>query len=360
MLVICPTADYEIYLGRNLLPPEAVLFEPARKLLALWDEFGIRATLFADVCSAWRHRECGSPEFADRFEAQLRDAVAAGHDVQLHLHSEWLSATRGADSWSFAPRTGSLHDLGFDREDPRGAPALIRRGKRYIEELLGPARPGYRCMAYRAGGWILQPESPLIAALHEAGIRVDASVIPGARLLRTDYRIDYRAVPDRTYWFVDPERGLAVDSGRREDLLEISIAAYRGPMLPLHHALSQMRLRRRARRAPEPPRGSPMVTTSRRPGLRRRMQMKYQKLNIPRALDVADTHEAMLTTLRWYLRHFDCESQDQVVCMNGHPKDTYDYHLEEARRFFHEVGTRYRGRVQFESLAACYERRFAR
>jgi hypothetical protein len=359
LLIICPTADYEVYLGRNLLPAEEVLFTPTRKLLAVWEEFGIRATLFADICSAWRHRELDLPEFAARFEAQLQGAAAAGHDVQLHLHPEWLQAQHSGSAWRFTPHTGALHDLGFDPQDPQGAPALIRRGRRYLEDLLAPVRPDYRCMAFRAGGWILQPEAPVIAALRDAGIQVDATVIPGARLLRTDYRIDYRTAPNRTHWHVDPQQGLGVDSERSDDLLEISIAAYRGPWIMLHHALSQIRLRRRARRAPEPLRGSPMVTATHRAGPLQRLQLKYRKLNIPRALDVADSHEAMLATLRWYLSHFDCESRDQIVCMNGHPKDTYDYHLEEARRFFGEVGTRYRDRVRFESIATCFAQHFA-
>jgi len=356
VLTICPTADYELYLGRNLLGSDQVLFEPTRKLLALWREFGIRGTLFPDVVSAWRHRELGMPEFADRFENQIRESAAAGHDIQLHLHPEWLQARHENGAWRFEPHTGSLHDLGFDDQDPRGAPALLRRGKRYLEELLQPVQPAYRCLAFRAGGWVIQPERPLVAALLAAGIRVDATVISGARLLRTDYRIDFRRVPDRTFWFVDPERGIGVDSGNRRDLLEISIASFRGSLRPWHHGLSELRLRRRFKRRPEPRRGFPIGKVGPRPGMVQRIARKYRKLNIPRMLDLADTHEAMLATLRSYLKRYDCADSEQVVCMNGHPKDTYDLHLDETRRFFELVQSRYRGLVRFEPLVECSSR----
>jgi hypothetical protein len=356
VLTICPTADYELYLGCNLLPPEQVLFQPTRGLLAVWEEYGVRGTLFPDVCSAWRHRELHLDDFAARFDQQLCDALVAGHDVQLHLHPEWLSATHTNGAWRFAPRTGSLHDLGFEPQDPAGAPALLRRGRAYLEDLLRPLRPEYRCRVFRAGGWILQPEAQLARALLDAGLRADATVIPGVRLLRTDYRIDFRAVPDRTYWFVSPAAGIGVDSGRREDVLEVAIGSYRGSFRLFHHVLSELRLRRRARRAPEPRRGWPMTKVGPRASPLRRLVGKYRKLTIPRVFDAADTHEAMLATLGSYLRHYDCVGCEHVVCMNGHPKDTYDVHLAELRRFFAAVQRRYSGVVRFEPLAAAAAR----
>jgi hypothetical protein len=57
-----------------------------------------------------------------------------------------------------------------------------------------------------------------------------------------------------------------------------------------------------------------------------RINNKYRKLTVPRVLDIADTHESMLTTLNSYLRHYDCRGSDVAVCMNGHSEDT-DYHL---------------------------------
>lgn len=357
MLTICPTVDYEIFLGRNLLPAERVLFEPTRRLLEVWAEFDVRATVFPDVCSVWRHRELGLDDYADTFEAQVRQAHASGHDVQLHLHPEWLRAERSGDGWRFREGTLALHDLGFSATDPGGAPAVIRRGREYLEALLQPADPTYRCIAFRAGGWILQPEGPLVHALLAEGVRVDATVIPGMRLARTDYLVDFRRAPDAPTWFIDPDVGLERDSGRAGDLLEIPIASYRGRFPAWQHVVNQRRLRRRARASNEPARGYPITRRMASGGAARRIAAKVRKIQVPRVLDAADTHESMLTTLVSYLRRHDCRSHDVAVCMNGHSKDTYDYHLDELRRFFATVRARYADVVRFETISEVARRR---
>ena len=107
------------------------------KLLAVWEEFGIRATLFPDICSVWRYRELEMQDYADTFETQMRDAARSGHDVQLHLHHEWRSAAHEAGAWRFVPRTGSLHDLGFRPEDDASAPALVARGSLIVAVVFG-------------------------------------------------------------------------------------------------------------------------------------------------------------------------------------------------------------------------------
>jgi len=351
MLIICPTADYETYMGGNYLPVDEVLFEPTRKLLEVWAEFGIKGTLFPDICSVWRHRELGVTGWTDRFEGQIQDAAADGHDVQLHLHPEWLFAEPDGNAWHYKPGTYALHDLGFSPQDPAGAPALIRRGIRYLTELLEPRVPQYRCLAFRAGGWILQPECSLVSALLSEGICVDASVIPGVRSPRTDYVIDYRRVPDKPTWFIGAKTGMEVDSGEQRDLMEISIASYRGRFPLWQHVANELRLRRRAKRIPEKLRGYPITKSGPKPRPMRKLTKRFQKLMIPRVFDIADTHESMLATLKSYLRRYDCRNQDFSVCFNGHPKDTYDYHLVELQKFLQIVERSYKDLVTFSSIA---------
>jgi hypothetical protein len=351
MLTICPTADYELFFGRNHLPPEEVLFEPTSKLLEVWAEFDIKGTLFPDICSVWRHRELGISGYAEAFEAQIKDAAASGHDIQLHLHPEWRFANFSDGAWHFKSGTQSLHDLGFSPDDPDGAPTLIRKGIRYLEELVRGNDPHYRCMAFRAGGWIIQPEEALFSTLLSEGIRVDASVIPGMKSGRTDYVIDFRAVPDKPMWFISPGEGIGVASGRHQDLLEIPIASYRGHFPLWQHVVNQLRLRRRAKSTPEEIRGYPITKSGPQANHVQRIKNKFEKLMIPRVLDIADTHESMLATLRSYLRRYECQNNDFAICFNGHPKDTYDYHLEELRRFLNIIKRQYNDVVSFQSIA---------
>src|SRR5690606_36231486 len=126
---------------------------------------------FPDVCCAWWHREHGEHAFADRFEEQMREVVRRGHDVQLHLHPHWLWCTRENGAFVFDPSRMYPHELGWgDGEDE--APAVIRRGVTYLDTLLRPVDPQYRCTALRAGSLALQPdEGELLRVLLAAGIR---------------------------------------------------------------------------------------------------------------------------------------------------------------------------------------------
>jgi hypothetical protein len=53
---------------------------------------------------------------------------------------------------------------------------MIQTGKTYLETLLQPVDSSYRCIAFRAGNWAMQPSSAAISALLANGIRMDSSV----------------------------------------------------------------------------------------------------------------------------------------------------------------------------------------
>ena len=46
MLIVCPTIDYEIFLGKNLLSADEILFKPTEKILKLWKDFNIMELSF--------------------------------------------------------------------------------------------------------------------------------------------------------------------------------------------------------------------------------------------------------------------------------------------------------------------------
>jgi hypothetical protein len=81
------TFDYELYLGRNFLPDDDILFRPTERLFQLGEQLSLPLTFFPDVCSAWAHRQFGLDDFAQRFDAQMVEVARCGHDVQLHITS---------------------------------------------------------------------------------------------------------------------------------------------------------------------------------------------------------------------------------------------------------------------------------
>ena len=186
MLIICPTIDYEIFLGKNFLSADEVLFTPTDKLLKLWKDYNINGTFFPDICSVWQHKKYGINNYVKVFESQMKQAVIEGHDIQLHLHPEWLSSYFSNGYWHFKEKTSSLNDLEFNNNIGDSAPSLISRAKQYLEDLICSTQNEYKCFIFRAGGWLIQPGINIIPSLLEYNINVDSSVIPGFTQLILD------------------------------------------------------------------------------------------------------------------------------------------------------------------------------
>jgi hypothetical protein len=122
------------------------------------DRHGLKAVFFVDPMPAlvW-----GTEAIAD----VVRPIVERGHEVQLHLHTEWLAFARGK-----APITRTGHDMrDFTRAEQQ---QLIRWG---IDTLIEAGAP--RPTAFRAGNYGANDDT--LAALADAGIGIDTSHCPG-------------------------------------------------------------------------------------------------------------------------------------------------------------------------------------
>ena len=127
-----------------------------------FDAHGIKAVFFVDPMPAlvW-----GTEAIAD----VVGPIVARGHDVQLHLHSEWLEIAGSANP--LGTRTGgNLRDFGFEQQC-----TLIdyARGVLIAAGALAPA-------AFRAGNYGANDDT--LRALAELGIAYDTSHCPGIAL----------------------------------------------------------------------------------------------------------------------------------------------------------------------------------
>lgn len=189
MLRILFTSDYEIH-GDGSGSPRKLMVETTDRMLALFAQFGARLTIMADVAEIMRFerhwKETGRDEFAaEAIMGQLRQAVAGGHDVQLHLHPSYLDAVYQDGRWRQDYAGYDFARLGFDR-----IVDLLRQGKAFLERALRPARSGYRCTVFRAANWSMQPSADVVRALVEAGILIDTSVFKYGRrqgLVSFDY-----------------------------------------------------------------------------------------------------------------------------------------------------------------------------
>src|SRR5438552_5548626 len=90
------THDWELR-GDGSGDIEQIQFAPLRKLLEIYRKHNARTTLLPDVMQQLRFRQLEGKypklkPLADSWDEHVREAFRHGHDVQLHLHPQWLSA----------------------------------------------------------------------------------------------------------------------------------------------------------------------------------------------------------------------------------------------------------------------------
>lgn len=199
MLYLCISFDYELFLGKNYVSEDDILIKPTDKLNKMLTEEGISACFFADVCCPAQYRKSGQNHFPDLFDKQLKELVQNGHDVQLHIHPNWLKCSSIGSSIEFERKYFRLHN--WKNESPDAISEIVHSGIEYLYKTLTPVSPSYRCVAYRAGGYCLQPENELSDILYNEGIRIDSSVCPGMHYSGDGMHYDYRDVPLKNIYF---------------------------------------------------------------------------------------------------------------------------------------------------------------
>src|SRR5207245_1524044 len=111
--------------------------------------------------------------------ACLRGAAAWHAHVNAKIHlilaDDWeLLGTGSAyenGSWKLR---GAWSILEYEAERAR---RMLEEAKDYLEGLLRPLDPDYRCVSFRSGSWCIAPGKHVLRALAELGIVFDMSIV---------------------------------------------------------------------------------------------------------------------------------------------------------------------------------------
>lgn len=233
-LTILLSFDHELSLG-GCTSYERNLFAPTSRLLQLAAELGVGVTLFSDVLCALKFREWDGTGFYRRFAAQIDDVICHGQDVQLHLHPHWLDSTY--INGKYIPSESYTLGAFRDRSPPDDIPGIVRRGIETIHELCC-RDPAYQCIAFRAGGYAIEPESGrVLSGLYENGIRIDSTVAKGFRFECDLWSVDFRQMPRSANWYIAPTG--PIDREAANGIFEIPIATR--PRTPFNNLPRLMR-----------------------------------------------------------------------------------------------------------------------
>jgi len=180
MLQVIFTLDYEIH-GNGEGCPQSLMVDPTYRLLRLFDEYGAKLTIMADVAEILKFKEYKYKYGRDdyRYDAivdQLRRAITTGHDVQLHIHSSYFNARYLNGHWVQDWSEYNFASLPYERMN-----WMVMTCKEFLEALLKPSDPGYRCIAFRAPNWSVNPSKNVVRALIKNGIKIDTSVFKFGR-----------------------------------------------------------------------------------------------------------------------------------------------------------------------------------
>jgi hypothetical protein len=182
--------DWEVR-GNGSGDPRVLQFAPMRRLTEIYQKFGVRGSFNAEVMQqlTYRNLQGRFPELralADEWEQVVTDSFRQGHDIQLHLHPQWIGAGyEGHGSWNLR---GDWSIINYSGQQMR---ALLLSGKQFLESLLRKVDPAYSCVSFRAGSWCAAPSDSLFPILAELGFVFDISIVAGIRYDTPHVKLDY-------------------------------------------------------------------------------------------------------------------------------------------------------------------------
>lgn len=184
--------DFEI-MGNGLGNVADLQYLSALTLMNIADKYNARITFMVDVAHQLALK--ANSEFPEiRVQSTLWDETVLllkerGHDVQLHLHPQWINATYKSgyfyldDNWNLG------------RYDPAIQHKLIVDSVEYLTSLLCKEFPEYKVCAFKAGSWGIQPSANLQAEFEKIGIHIIMGVRDGLKVLSQG--IDYTDIEEK-------------------------------------------------------------------------------------------------------------------------------------------------------------------
>ena len=184
------TVDYEIH-GNGQGEFSDFCYRPTELMLDIANVYGAKISLMAEMEHYFSMQLYPDIFYKDirLFEAQLSRAIKENHDVQLHLHPQWLKARYQNGRWEFPYTANEIallcnnYEIAFER---------VRKAKDWLTHNLQYYNSKYECVSFRAGYFQMQPSSNITRALIDNGIFCDTSVVKGLFRSGWNGNLDYR------------------------------------------------------------------------------------------------------------------------------------------------------------------------
>ena len=332
------TFDHELPLGSLKTSYQKALFDPTEKLLESAAKNDVPITLFTDILCALRYRQWDKQGFYEPYAEQLQKALKLGHDVQLHLHPHWL--TSGYENGVVNPsKDYSLAN--FENNCSQNIGEIVRNGISELEEICKKSNDQYKALAFRAGGYNIEPGSKeIFSQLYKNGIKYDSSVVLKYYFVSALSLVDFRKIPAMPNWYIGEDGNFRQHA--ENGILEIPVAAI--PKTPFEIP-TRFKLKHFAHRAPE---NHGSMLHEGKPGSR----MQQLRMLFSARMLTFENHtlspEYLMRILDYNVRKFrNFETLNLAAC--SHPKTMGDYSFILMERFIEMARKKYPG-IEFSTF----------
>lgn len=183
------TLDYELFMGEKVGSVDNCLIIPTNHLLNVLSKFEAKATFFVDAAYLLQLSRLSSryPSLNKDYisiSKQLKDIVAKGHEVQLHIHPQWYKARYEGGRWILNQDIYKISDI-----DSEELYSIFEVSKSLLEQIIGK-----QVIAYRAGGYSIQSFENIKKLFKKNGLLIDSSVLSNKTNITDSQYFDYRTI----------------------------------------------------------------------------------------------------------------------------------------------------------------------
>jgi hypothetical protein len=324
------TFDHELPLGSLKTSFKKALFDPTERLFASAKRNDVPITLFTDILCALRYQQWDRQGFYEPYASQLQKAISHGHDVQLHLHPHWL--TSGYENGVVIP-SGDYSLAHFENNNKQSIGDIVNKGTQLLEEICRKANINYNVLAFRAGGYNIEPGlKEIFSQLAKNGIKYDSSVVLKYYFASSLSVVDFRNVPPKPNWYIGDDGNFRKTA--YSGILEIPVATI--PKTPFEIP-TRFKLKHFTHRAPE---SHGTMIHERKPGNR----MQQLRMLFSARMLTFDNHTLsaryLLRILDYNVRKFSSfETLNLATC--SHPKTMGDYSFTLMEQFIEMARKKY-------------------
>lgn len=240
-------------------------------------------------------------------------------------------------------RLGDFAAYGEDKIDE-----IVKMGIQQMKKIYENVKPNYRCVAYRGGGFSLEPNTQeILTTLYKYGIRIDSSISRGYYFKSDTSLVDYRKLPELPNWFLSRDGDFSINNVDKKTLFEIPLAS---KPKGLFEVPTSFKLKKYSNRAVED-RGT-MIHTH----FEMSKKDKLRQLLSSRMLTV-DNHTFspayLIKILDYNVKRF--QSHDTIfLSMIGHPKSMGKYHYYLLTEFIKRAKDKYGEMLSFVTFEEIY------